>query len=335
MMKRATLKTVAQELGLSVTTVSRALKNGPEVRPETIARVKEVANSVGYIPHQSGLSLRTGRTHTISLILSPEPQSAFPAMGFMFYCQGIIRALEETPYTLSIQPRLTHEDFLKPIQRIVEGQLADGVIIGQTRGQDLRAKYLLEHDFPFVSFGRTELFTPHPYFDVRHEHITHESCLRLQKQGHQRIALINPPESLNYTGHRLMGYRQALAESGQAFDESLVISSELSFEAGRTIFRQFRSLPDPPSAILSPGVSTTLGILEEMRVSGMTLARDLDLIAFEGTNYLEFNNPRINAYHSSLELAGEQLCRLLLRRLEGESAEALQILHTPEFRERS
>ncbi len=334
-MKRATLKTVAQELGLSVTTVSRALKNGPEVRPETIARVKAAAGSLGYTPHQSGLSLRTGRTHTISLILSPEPQSAFPAMGFMFYCQGIIRALEETPYTLSIQPRLTHEDLLKPIQRIVEGQLADGVIIGQTRAQDLRVKYLLEQDFPFVTFGRTELFTPHPYFDVRHELITYESFQRLQQQGHQRIALINPPEGLNYTGHRLSGYRQALTERGLPFDPTLVVASELSFETGRTIFRQFQSLPNPPSAILSPGVSTTLGILEEMRATGMQLSRDLDLIAFEGTNYLEFNNPRINAYHSSLELAGEQLCRLLLRRLEGEPAETLNTLHTPEFRERS
>jgi LacI family transcriptional regulator len=334
-MKRATLKTVALQLGLSVTTVSRALKNGPEVRPETIARVKQVATELGYMPHQGGLFLRTGRTHIISLILSPEPQSAFPAMGFMYYCQGIIRALKDSAYTLSIQPRLAHEDLLKPIQRIVEGRLADGVIIGQTRDQDLRVKYLLENEFPFVTFGRTELFTPHAYYDVLHERITYESVKRFQQQGHQRIALINPPTLLNYTGHRLKGYHQALREAGIPQDESLILNTELSFETGRQALQQFRRLSHPPTAILSPGVSTTLGLLAEMRECGMRLPQDLDLIAFEGTNYLEFNSPRINAYHSSLEHAGEQLCRLLLRRLEGDPPEALQVLHTPEFRHRA
>ena len=99
---RTNLKTVANALGLSVTTVSRALKDGPEVRPETIQRVKSAAEQLGYVPNQGGLILRTGRSYTIALILSPEPQSAFPAMGFMFYCQGILRSLQDSPYTLTI-----------------------------------------------------------------------------------------------------------------------------------------------------------------------------------------------------------------------------------------
>ena len=66
------LKTVAKALGLSVTTVSRAFKDGPEVRPETIKRVKSTAGKLGYVPNQGGLILRTGRNYTIALILSPE-----------------------------------------------------------------------------------------------------------------------------------------------------------------------------------------------------------------------------------------------------------------------
>lgn len=331
---RTTLKTLATVLGLSVTTVSRALKDGPEVRPETIERVKTAAESLGYVPNQGGLSLRTGRTYTIALILSPEPQSAFPAMGFMFYCQGILRALQSTPYSLNIQPRLEHEDLLRPIKRIVEGQLADAVIIGQTRNDDPRVRFLQQQHFPFVSFGRTEVSTPHPYYDVRHEFLTEDSVRRFQAQGHQRIALINPPVELNYSGHRLQGYTQGLAIHNLTLDPSLIFSTALSFETGRQALRQFQQLPDPPTAILSPGVSVTLGLLTEMNQRGLVLGKDLDLIAFEGTNYLEFHQPRINAFHASLEEAGEQLCRLLLRRLEGEATETLQILQIPEYRQR-
>ena len=68
-----------------------------------------------------------------------------------------------------------------------------------------------------------------------------------------------------------------------------------------------------------------------MNSTNLILGKDLNLIAFEGTNYLEFNTPRINAYHSSLEAAGQQLCKLLLRRIQGESAEELQIIQDPKF----
>ena len=328
---RTNLKTIAKALGLSVTTVSRALKDGPEVRPETIQRVKSAAEKLGYVPNQGGLILRTGRSYTIALILSPEPQSAFPAMGFMFYCQGILRSLQDSPYTLTIQPRLEEEDLLKPIKRIVEGQLADGVIIGQTRNDDSRVRYLQQQQFPFVTFGRTKLPEPHAFYDVRHEWITENSVRRLSKLGHQRIGLINPPEELNYSGHRLDGFIRGLEGCGLCFQAELQVSTALSFEAGRKVLQQFIELPNPPTAIVSPGVSTTLGILTEMNSANLILGKDLDLIAFEGTNYLEFNTPRINAYYSSLEAAGQQLCKLLLRRIEGESAEKLQMLQEPEF----
>ena len=328
---RTNLKTIAKALGLSVTTVSRALKDGPEVRPETIQRVKSAAEKLGYVPNQGGLILRTGRSYTIALILSPEPQSAFPAMGFMFYCQGILRSLQDSPYTLTIQPRLEEEDLLKPIKRIVEGQLADGVIIGQTRNDDSRVRYLQQQQFPFVTFGRTKLPEPHAFYDVRHEWITENSVHRLSKLGHQRIGLINPPEELNYSGHRLDGFIRGLEGCGLCFQAELQVSTALSFEAGRKVLQQFIELPNPPTAIVSPGVSTTLGILTEMNSANLILGKDLDLIAFEGTNYLEFNTPRINAYYSSLEAAGQQLCKLLLRRIEGESAEKLQMLQEPEF----
>ena len=88
-------------------------------------------------------------------------------MGFMFYCQGILRSLQGSPYTLSIQPRLEEEDLLKLIKRIVDGQLADGLIIGQTRNDDSRVRHLQQQQFPFVTFGRTKnSLEPHPFYEM-------------------------------------------------------------------------------------------------------------------------------------------------------------------------
>ena len=109
------------------------------------------------------------------------------------------------------------------------------------------------------------------------------------------------------------------------------VSTDLSLGAGRKVLRQPVELPNPPTAILSPGVLTTLRILTEMDSTNLILGKDRDLISFEGTKYLKFNTPRINAYRSSLEVAGQQLCKLLLRKIEGVSAEKLQIFQEPKF----
>ena len=102
--------------------------------------------------------------------------------------------------TLSIIPRFPGEEMLTPVKRVVESGLADGLIVGQTSNQDSRIRYLLEKDFPFVSFGRTELYSKYPYFDVAHEKISYRSAKIFLESGHRRIALINPPSvPVSYT----------------------------------------------------------------------------------------------------------------------------------------
>ena len=316
MASKITLKKLAAHLELSVTTVSRALKEGPEVRPKTISRVKQAASELGYFPDQRGFNLRTGKTNTIALILSPDPQSAFPAMGYMNFCQGIIRELEGSGMTLSIIPRFPGEEMLTPVKRVVESGLADGLIVGQTSNQDSRIRYLLEKDFPFVSFGRTELYSKYPYFDVAHEKISYRTAKIFLDSGHRRIALINPPSELNYTNHRRKGFHLALSESGIQPDPNLEVDMELSFESGRKIMENF------------------LGMLAALKKEGLEVGKDVCLIAFEGTRFLEFSDPPVSAFHASLDEAGKQLCRLLLRRIQGESAENLRILEEAEYQDR-
>ena len=109
---------------------------------------------------------------------------------------------------------------------------------------------------------------------------------------------------------------------------------ELSFESGRKIMENFLGMQDSPRAFLSPGVSTTLGMLAALKQEGLEVGKDVCLIAFEGTRFLEFSVPPVSAFHASLEEAGKQLCSLLLRRIQGESAENLWILEEAEYQDR-
>ena len=108
----------------------------------------------------------------------------------------------------------------------------------------------------------------------------------------------------------------------------------LSFESGRKIMENFLGMQDSPRAFLSPGVSTTLGMLAALKQEGLEVGKDVCLIAFEGTRFLEFSDPPVSAFHASLDEAGKQLCSLLLRRIQGESVENLRILEEAEYQDR-
>ena len=149
---RPTLKTIAFMTGLGVTTVSRALKDAPEIGEETRRRVQLVARQVGYRPNRAGVRLRTGKTNVISLVLNTEEQVG----GFvsdMIY--GISEELAQTPYHLIVTPYSRNNDPLEPVRYVVETGSADGIIISRTEPKDTRVRYMTERGFPFATHGRT------------------------------------------------------------------------------------------------------------------------------------------------------------------------------------
>ena len=159
---RPTLKTIAFMTGLGVTTVSRALKDAPEIGEETRRRVQLVARQVGYRPNRAGVRLRTGKTNVISLVLNTEEQIG----GFvsdMIY--GISEHLAQTPYHLIVTPYSRNNDPLEPVRYVVETGSADGIIISRTEPDDTRVRYMTERGFPFATHGRTDMGIEHPFHD--------------------------------------------------------------------------------------------------------------------------------------------------------------------------
>ena len=251
-MRRPTLKTLARQLDLSVTTISRALKDGPEVRPETIARVKAAAAALAYRPDPRAVGLRTGRTGVVAVLFWEPHVDDVGDSSVAPIVEGVCRRLEGTSYTAMIQLLLPGMEGLDRVSRIVEGKLADGLILSGTTPQDERVRYMLERRFPSVTFGRTELFTPHPWYDIDNELAAWQATSHLAQEGRRRIALIDPPRHLTFAQHRLLGYRRALAEAGLRFDPALVVQGGLGAAESRAAPGALRACATPRPASSAP-----------------------------------------------------------------------------------
>jgi LacI family transcriptional regulator len=322
---RPTLKSLAQGLGLSVSTVSKALKGAPDVGAQTVASVRSAAAAAGYVPDLRGVKLRTGQTFSLYYQKAVAPMQDVPDAIVAAQIETIASCLASTPYQLQIVPWNTAtEDPLPAIRRIVEGRLADGIVLDSTQPQDPRVRYLLERNFPFVTFGRTELVSEHPYVDADNEQAAFVATQYLTERGHQRIALVSPPLAFTYALQRRRGYQAALQRAGLAVDPALLCEGVQDARVARALARQLASLPQPPTGYVCANEVATLGVMAGLRDVGCRIGDGVELVSRDGANISDYLFPRPPTLFLDIRTVATTLCDFLLRRIQGESVEFLQ-----------
>jgi LacI family transcriptional regulator len=327
--EKPTLRTIAGMTGLAITTISRALNNAPELAQETRERVQRIAQEIGYLPDRAALRLKTGRTNVISLILDPHDE----ILGFgQSMVSGLTEALRGTAYHIVITPNFLNVAPIEPIRHIVRNRMADGVIFSRTEPQDERARFLLEHNFPFVSHGRTELDTPHPYVDYDNEVFAYQAVKRLASKGRRKVTIVLPPAVFTFGKHLRLGFMRAVEESGIAWEIDPGLTLDNSADDIREATIRRLGQPDAPDAYICSGDAAALSVMAGITDSGKAIGTDVDVVAKQTSEIFSQVRPRVDAIYEDTALAGLQMGQLLMRRIAGEPAEDLQILQVPEVR---
>ena len=328
-----TLRTIADLTGLGVTTVSRALKNGPELSAETRARVREIAEEIGYRPHRAGVRLKTGRSFVISFILNQSDDMTDYARRLIM---GISEALRGSDYHLQVVPQTIGQNALDPVRYIVETRAADGLIMTHSEPQDMRVKLLLERDVPFVTFGRTELATPHPYMDYDNFDFAYRAVNALIARGRRRIVIVLPPSEFTYSGHQRAGYRRALYEAGlePRFAEGVDLYSPAF--ALRDYADTLARSGDVPDGIICGSELQALGMILGYQQAGFVIGRDVDIVNKKTSSILDLVQLPTLQFTEDLIRAGHDCGTFLLKRIEGRTpVEELQRLACTVFAEDS
>lgn len=336
-MQRPTIKTIARETGLSIATVSKALKHSPQVRPETRAIVLDAAERVGYELNLHGVQLRTGKTYQVAAIMTaPGPkENEWEGVEYAQLLSGISWALEESPYRVSLYAVRDFEESQETIRQIVAMKKADGIIISGTRADDPRIRLMQEAEFPFVTYGMSIHNAPHAYVDADNAQMIRLSMARLIERGHRRIALLNPKEQFTYGVVRLESYRKALEEAGLSYDAALVAHGRLTPAFGRENVVAMSALADPPTAYICANEATALGAFSGFHARGLVHGRDAVINATDDLNVSQYFAPPITSYYLPIGERSALLGKFILRRMEGEPPEALQTLLMPDLIERS
>lgn len=322
---RPTLKTIAFMTGLGVTTVSRALKDAPEIAKETRRRVQLVAKQVGYRPNRAGVRLRTGKTNVISLILSTD-EDITGFVSDMIY--GISETIAETPYHLVLTPYSRRNDPLEPVRYVVETGSADGIIISRTEPQDPRVRYMLDRGFPFATHGRTNMGLEHAWHDFDNYTFALEAVRKLVAVGRKRLALLSPPPVLNYYHHTTAGFSEGILEAGVT-EVPLNMSIDNWIEDIRERTARLMQRNGRPDGFVSSSGGATFALVAGLEEAGLQLGRDVDVVSKQSTRLLRWFRPQLHVAHEDFRLAGRELATAVLRSIQGADVKELQTLAVP------
>lgn len=313
------LKELSTLLGLSQTTVSRALNGYPEVSEVTRDKVMKAAKQHNYTPNTRARGLATGRNHAVGHVipLSTEHEVVNPVFTDFIAGASEIYSRENYDMMLTIVPDKTEAEAYRKIA--AKGSV-DGVIVHGPKADDPRIALLREIGMPFVVHGRSGIAEESEYswVDMNNTRAFERATQFLIDLGHRRIGLLNGLENMDFAMKRREGYRAAHISAGLPEREELCYSAEMTEEYGFSATMELLALRKPPTAILASSIIVGFGVRRALDTSGLKIGKDVSLIVHDDDlSYLRngATEPIYTATRSSVRMAGRICAEILMEQI--------------------
>jgi len=316
------LKQLSENLGLSQTTVSRALNGYPEVSESTRRRVELAAAEGNYRPNMRAMSLATGRSMTIAHVIPVANKNDVVNPVFAEFVAGASQTYNLYGYELMLTIAKSKE--IESVYRSLAAKRAvDGAIVHSPRRQDSRLELLQEIGLPFVVHGRVcDSDKEYNWIDMNNRRGFKQATQLLIDLNHRRIALINGQEELSFAWLRRQGYLEALADSGINLDPDIMSSAELTEPYGHETAMRLLSSDHPPSAFLVSSYVVALGVRRAISQAGLTVGKDVSVIIHDDElSYFDNGGavPQFTSTRSSVREAGVLAAEMLLKQIDDPS----------------
>jgi LacI family transcriptional regulator len=313
---RTSLKDLAQELGVSIATVSRALRSSPEIGQDMQTKVKELAKLRNYRPNPFAQSLRKEAPRVIGVVVPNLVTHYYAAV-----LDGIEDEARKEGY--SVISANTHEDTEAEIRAIdnfinlhVEGIVA---CLSQNTTDYKHFEEIADMGIPLVFFGRTCLTDRFSSVTANGDEAAFQATQHLIDTGSRRIAFIGGPNHLDMVKRRKHGYLEALRENRIPIDRTLVACEKIDYQWALETTTRFLLQENRPDAILAFNDIITFAAFTAIKQQGLSIPEDVALIGFTDDVHAQYVTPRMSAIEDQSHLMGKTACQLLLKTINGDS----------------
>jgi len=310
---QVTIMDIAHQLGISKSTVSRALRGHSDIHEGTRKMILDLAQQLEYQPNPLANALLKSRTNIVGILVPEFRHYFFPTM-----IMGAQEVLSKAGYNVMIcQSDESYETEMANVKALMSSRV-DGLLVSvtaQTNNFD-HFRAVLRKEVPMVFFNRVcpELETPQVIVDDYEG--AFQAVEHLIKQGYRRIAHLAGPNSLLVSRLRLNGYRDALQKHGLPLDPDLIIHYDLSEEKARIYANYLLSLPQPPDAIFAINDPTAIEIMLVAKSRGVKIPQELGIVGFSNDPVSAIIEPSLTTIEQPVWEMGRQAAKLLLEQME-------------------
>ena len=275
--RRISLKDIANELGVSISTVSRGLRDHPDISDDMIAKIKALAGLRHYSPNPMAMGLLKQRTRMIGVIV-PDLVTHF----FSSVISGIEEVAKEHGYFVIISS--SYESYQKEkenIENLMKARVEGFIIcLSQETTDYSHFEQIIESEIPLVFFDRVCLKDKVPTVTADSFAAARRITCHFFENNAHRIAYISGPEQLSISDERKSGYLMGLLDCGLAFRPEYLEKCNLSTESAAMATKRLLSLPNPPDAIFGINDTVVFAAMKEIRKFGLRVPKDILLVGF-------------------------------------------------------
>ena len=326
-MRRPNLKDVANAAGVHVATASRALneQTASMVSPDTVERVREAAEALGYRVNRVARGLKMRRSFTVGMLIPDITNPFFPPM-----VRGAEDGLAEAGFTLVLADTDNDEEKDRKAQTVLLERQVDGMLLGTARRRDPLVDELIKAGVPFVLVNRTidrggvaaVIPDDHAGMALAVEH--------LHDLGHRRMGHVAGPSQTSTGSRRAAGFVAAVRSFGLEPLPPVEVAS-FTEEAGRIAARSLLSSSDRPSAVVAANDLVALGVLDAAEALGLSCPRDFSLVGFNDMPFVDRLSPPLTTVRIDEYEIGLRASRLLLSLIEDPQGKPETIMISPQL----
>jgi DNA-binding LacI/PurR family transcriptional regulator len=316
------IQDIAHQLGISVSTVSKALNDYDDVSEATRDRVRLAAGELGYYPSAAAQSLRSQQTYKIGLVVNYPVATVGDYLAELII--GSAQAAEKERFNIILYTTVANP--MDRLARICRGREVDGVLLLWVSPLAESAALMKSEQIPFVIVARR--VAEHNLSYVVADNFSGALALtrHLISLGHRRIAFTPQPELHETSQDRYAGYCQALEEAGISYDDRLVIPIPVNAGAHSEGIEAIFDLPDPPSAIFAFNDNVAIGALQAANSRGMRVPEDIAIAGFDGMHSSLITTPALTTVRQPVQEIGRRAVEAVVESMTGGNPGLQQVI---------
>lgn len=310
----ATMKQVAERVGVSTSTVSHVINGTRAVSEEVRARVLATIDEMGYIPNAMARSLKNDKSRTIGVSIPDNTNPSFAEL-----LRGIEDAAFEVGYNIMLCNG--YEDAGRQashLRSLIEKRIDGLILVAGAAGAAL-APLLASQRVPIVLAEHEVAAVDTDFIGLDHEATGHAAARHLIGLGHRRIACVAGPRAEPHSRERITGLRRALDEEGIGLAPGYLIHGTPDCAGGHDAVRALLELATPPTAIFACNDLMALGGLCAASEAGVAVPGQLSVVGGDDLGMAAFATPRLTTVAQPIHALGRRLTELLVGRIHGEA----------------